>query len=416
MQKSYKQFTAYQFSNYIIIPQLIEPICSCSPTQLGSWLPSGSSCPHLTAVSFLYGLSLLLASVAALSLLAIVVSVADRLAQRRRRLKRSARLDLEDAASNEVVATAAAAALVSRDRRKRLTGSWQSRRRRSARRKVESSCGEVDKAPRLCIPVQLASSSTSTMDRVASTRCPSSSDRASPHVHLVLPPPPVYATVDKGVRAPPPPSSAAAIYARRVAARHFRSSKGGRMSRISCDVVWAEEEGETVGGTGGEGGGEVMVSSYSSASTVSTVKRRQPKQRDVVPDYYATVEGLEEEEEDAEEEEEEDEHSEEYSSLRSGDYQYLAEAPFSCQTSIVPLTRNQFYLVVQINVNPQQQQQQQQQQRRKRKQQQQQQQNGLPVVEEAERGVDNVDENDDDAREEATIVGGEENEVPISGC
>ena len=31
--------------------------------------------------------------------------------------------------------------------------------------------------------------------------------------------------------------------------------------------------------------------------------------------------------------------------------QYLAESPFSCQTSIVPVTRNQFYLVVQINMN-----------------------------------------------------------------
>ncbi|XP_059093261.1 uncharacterized protein LOC131888427 [Tigriopus californicus] len=30
---------------------------------------------------------------------------------------------------------------------------------------------------------------------------------------------------------------------------------------------------------------------------------------------------------------------------------YLAESPFSCQTSIVPMTRNQFYLVVQINMN-----------------------------------------------------------------
>jgi hypothetical protein len=31
--------------------------------------------------------------------------------------------------------------------------------------------------------------------------------------------------------------------------------------------------------------------------------------------------------------------------------QYLAESPFSCQTSIVPVTRDQFYLVVQINMN-----------------------------------------------------------------
>ncbi len=30
---------------------------------------------------------------------------------------------------------------------------------------------------------------------------------------------------------------------------------------------------------------------------------------------------------------------------------YLAESPFSCQTSIVPVTRSQFYLVVQINMN-----------------------------------------------------------------
>lgn len=38
-------------------------------------------------------------------------------------------------------------------------------------------------------------------------------------------------------------------------------------------------------------------------------------------------------------------------SIRSNEYQYLAEAPFSCQTSIVPMTRNQFYLVLQINMN-----------------------------------------------------------------
>ncbi len=35
----------------------------------------------------------------------------------------------------------------------------------------------------------------------------------------------------------------------------------------------------------------------------------------------------------------------------TGDYQYLAEAPVTCQTSLVPLSRSQFYLVVQINVN-----------------------------------------------------------------
>ena len=34
-----------------------------------------------------------------------------------------------------------------------------------------------------------------------------------------------------------------------------------------------------------------------------------------------------------------------------GSQVYLAESPISCQTSIVPMTRNQFYLVVQINLN-----------------------------------------------------------------
>ena len=37
--------------------------------------------------------------------------------------------------------------------------------------------------------------------------------------------------------------------------------------------------------------------------------------------------------------------------IASGEYQYLAKAPFSCQTSIVPVTRTQFYLVMQINLN-----------------------------------------------------------------
>ncbi len=363
----------------------------------------------MTTVNFMYALSFLFAAVAAVAIVAVVVAFADdRLLQARRRKmhqeevekrRRKRRMDVEEGSSE--VATAAALASKQR-RRKNLSSSWKKRR---SRRKVEEA--DINRKP---VPDQPGaatsnpdstssispSSSLTPTDKTtskysgsaaaapisSSSHLSRSSGRPSPHLHLVLPPaPPIYATVDKGA-APGAAAGSAAIYARRVAARHFRSCKGGRMSRISCDVVWAEDE-EKEGKKEADG---IMVSSFSSASTVSTVKRRP--RREVAPGAaveYATVD-REDDVDDVDDNGEEVEYdcSEESVSLRSGDYQYLAEAPFSCQTSIVPMNRNQFYLVVQINVNPQQQQ---QQQRRRRKQQQQQ--HGLPVVEEAEKSADN---------------------------
>ncbi len=45
--------------------------------------------------------------------------------------------------------------------------------------------------------------------------------------------------------------------------------------------------------------------------------------------------------------------SEAETEMRQSVYAYVAETPLSCQTSIVPIARNQFYLVVQINLNAQ---------------------------------------------------------------
>lgn len=142
---------------------------------------------------------------------------------------------------------------------------------------------------------------------------------------------PVYAVVNKlrrqsssGPPIPPrpnrwirPDSNRSSFYRRMQTLSQTPSS---RLSRISCDVVWTEDE---------EGN---QTSTTETMTTFATVRRNVPNsvqhQEEISNnDYQPSV------------------------SLRSNDYQYLAEAPFSCQTSIVPVTRNQFYLVVQINMN-----------------------------------------------------------------